>query len=281
MHYDWLDGPTNGLSGREAVRASRSRSLEDEKASPTNGTCGLTSADSSPSGCLQFAMENRLRLLLNGSAACEVIWKTWVTPWRRYQSKPRARVRGNIGIDFGLWPANRASPNENRNTRSAPTHGKAHGLTVAGLVQDVVALWPAMTSLSFDESHQPGNGRTHNQITGIALGLWPTSMSKDHKSGAVNQATLDKNSRPANEIVLDVWSSLRSTDGAKGGPSMSFSAGGSPLPSQVSAASSSLNAPTENLGRSLHPEFAGWEMGYGLQWMLCAPTGLGKHKRKS
>jgi 16S rRNA G966 N2-methylase RsmD len=112
-------------------------------------------------------------------------------------------------------------------------------------------------------------------ITGTAIGLWPTATTQSggqtlppgttlagrRPDGSKAQVTLQN-------VVQALWSTLRATDGAKGGPNMSF--GGSPLPSQVFAAGSSSNAPTENGARSLHPAFAGWEMHYPPEWIACA-----------
>ncbi len=109
-------------------------------------------------------------------------------------------------------------------------------------------------------------------ISGIAIGLWPTATARDWRSGAASEATLTRNARPLNEMVVALWSTLRASDGAKGGPNQSFGAGGSPLPSQVSMVANTSNAPTESGGGSLHPEFAGWEMGYPPEWLSCAPS---------
>ena len=83
---------------------------------------------------------------------------------------------------------------------------------------------------------------------------------------------MDRNSRPLNEMVFAAGSTVRASDGEKGGPNMSFGAGGSPLPSQVFQAPNSSNAPMENGVGSLHPEFAGWELGYPPVWLSCAPS---------
>ena len=47
---------------------------------------------------------------------------------------------------------------------------------------------------------------------------------------------------------------------------------GSPLPSQVSTVANTSNAPMESGAGSLHPEFAGWELGYPPEWLSCAPS---------
>lgn len=75
------------------------------------------------------------------------------------------------------WPTPRASPNENRTTRSAPTHGNGHGETLAGVACD----W----------------GREN---------LWPTASARDWKSGEHSEATAERNARPLNEAA---WSWAR------------------------------------------------------------------------
>jgi len=104
-----------------------------------------------------------------------------------------------------------------------------------------------------------------------AFGLWPT-LTRNAPARGYNEAGNSAGQVSIRKILLGLWSTLRASDGAKGGPNMSFGAGGSPLPSQVSASAKSSNAPTENGGRSLHPEFAGWEMGYRPAWLNCAPS---------
>lgn len=284
VQLDLLAGLTTDPSGQDPVPVSHSPSPGSGKDSRMSATCGPNGSASSRSAALQSALESRLRARLRGSPECAVIWKPWITPWGQSLWKPRARVLASYEIVFGLWPAcqardyfpphtpeyiaekraqghgmsnlndmianfalwpaNRASPNENRNTRSAPSHGSRHGLTVAGLVQDT-----------------------------IRLATWPTCAARDWKNGKASQETMDRNSRPLNEMVFSIWSALRATDGAKGGPNQSFGAGGSPLPSQVAqTVLNGSNAQTGSSVGSLHPEFAGWEMGYPPEWLSCAPS---------
>lgn len=106
----------------------------------------------------------------------------------------------------------------------------------------------------------------------IAIGLWPTLTSNSPAKG-YNEAGNSAGQVAIRKILLGLWSTLRASDGAKGSPRQSFGAGGQPLPSQVWDVAKSSNAPTENGGQSLHPEFAGWEMGYRPAWLSCAPSG--------
>jgi hypothetical protein len=102
--------------------------------------------------------------------------------------------------------------------------------------------------------------------------LWPTPTASDHKSRSASPATLARNARPLRELVYAFWPTLRASDGEKGGPNQSFGGGGQPLPSGVSTAARSSNAPMENGAGSLHPEFAGWELGYPPAYLACAPS---------
>lgn len=228
------DGPTIDLFGPDLAPASPSRSRARKKVSLTNATSGLNSAGSSRSDLLQSFLESRLRTQLSGSAACEVIWKPWVTPWGQSLWKPRARLRTITEIAFGLWPTM---------TSNAPAK--------AGY-------------------NEAGNSAGQVAIRKIMFGLYPTCRANESTGPKIPP---NRTGGPAlKTVILSLWSTLRASDGAKGGPNQSFGAGGSPLPSQVFQAGSTSNAPTENGVGSLHPEFAGWELGYPPVWLSCAPS---------
>ena len=168
-------------------------------------------------------------------------WPTPTMPYGTNQSLSKgAAVRPSLQTMAGQWPTPRASPNENRNTKAAPSHGVTHGRTLAGEAQN--------------------------------------------------------------------WSSPRATDGEKGGPNMSFGAGGTPLPAQAvgwatpttrdgkDGGNPSAAAPTNSLlGRQaprmltdgsqlslpadwagsrlyLNPRFVEWLMGWPDEWTACAPA---------
>jgi hypothetical protein len=125
-----------------------------------------------------------------------------------------------------------------------------------------------------DGSHANRTAITDTQVMvkALALALWPTATASDHKSRSASQATLDRNARPLRELVFAFWPTLGASDGEKGGPNMSFGAGGLPLPFAVSTTANSSNAPMENGVGSLHPEFAGWELGYPPEFLAFAPS---------
>ncbi len=101
---DAPDGSTISPSGPEAARANHSARQAKELGLLTSGTYGRPGSTSSASADLQSCLESSLRLRLNGSRWCEVIWKAWTTPWGQSLSKPRARVRSIFATDIGLWP---------------------------------------------------------------------------------------------------------------------------------------------------------------------------------
>jgi len=114
----------------------------------------------------------------------------------------------------------------------------------------------------------------------IACGLWPTMTSNAPAKNGYSEAGNSAGQVAIRKIMLALWSTLRASDGAKGGPNQSFGAGGCPLPSQTYQVGSSSNAPTENGVGSLHPEFGGWELGFPPEWLACAPS-VTQSSRKS
>lgn len=133
---------------------------------------------------------------------------------------------------------------------------RASARTISGTV---IGLWPTLTTPSGGQTVPPG-----------------TTMSGIRPDGTKATVTL-------NNVVIAVYSTLRASDGEKGGPNMSFGAGGCPLPSQVSGIAKSSNAPMENGAGSLHPEFGGWVMGYPAAFLSSAAsaTRLTQERRRN
>ena len=241
------DGRTTDLFGQAVAPVSHSPLRVAKRALTIRATSGLFGEDLSPSGILQQSLESRLRTRLIGSPLCMVIWRRWTTPWGAFRSRPHVRTRTTFGIVIGLWPTANV-PNGGRSPRRG-------SMTLSGMKDG--------TKRQID---------LQETVRQISLALWPTATASDHKSRSASQATLSRNSRPLRELIFAFWPTLRASDGEKGGPNMSFGAGGQPLPSAVSTVARSSNAPMENGVGSLHPEFAGWELGYPPEFLACAPS---------
>lgn len=175
------DGQTSAHSGPDHAPVSRFRSLDNEKAMPTNDTSGPLFTASSPSAGLQSSLESRLRerLGVNGSPECVLIWKTMDMPAGPPISVLRASARrifgkGSIGAP---WP-----------TPEAGAFGAADP--------------QAILDRRAKQAEKHGNNGF-----GLTLGQ-----------------------------ALSIWSTPRASDGEKGGPNMSFGAGGQPLPAQMAQA---------------------------------------------
>ena len=250
---DSPDGPTTGQCGPGVAPASRSASPGLKRVSKTLATSGPSSTASSPSDALQQSLENRLRELLRGSVSCEVIWKRWFTPWGSSLWRPRARTRTISGIGIGLWPTLTA------NSKATAQYNEAgNSAGQVSLRKIIIALWP--TVVANDDNKTPAAHLAMKRRMGERDG------THSNRTAITSLQVMVK----AMDIAL--WSTIRASDGAKGGPRMSFGAGGSPLPSQVSTVGNTSNAPTENGAGSLHPEFGGWELGYPPEWLNCAPS---------
>lgn len=94
------------------------------------------------------------------------------------------------------WPTPRASPNENRTTGNAPSHGNGHGKTLAGEAceRTAIMLWATATATDAKASgsaiytktatHNPGATLTD---AAVRLRTWPTPWASDGTKGGPNQ----------------------------------------------------------------------------------------------
>lgn len=107
----------------------------------------------------------------------------------------------------------------------------------------------------------------------IAFGLWPTMTSNAPAKNGYNEAGNSAGQVAIRKILLGLWPAVTVACASGGQKSRSGARKGELLLTGLVAATSKLlNVPTENGGQSLHPEFAGWEMGYRPAWLNCAPS---------
>lgn len=196
-------------------------------------TSGLSGENLSASDHLQRSLESRLRVHLNGSDLCEVIWKPWAAPWGQSLSRPRARVRIISEIDMGLWPTVRA------NKWGPPD---SHGNTAMFQVSPWAT--PAARDYRSDRSRKSSAeiyGSKGRPLPRQALeATWPTpKATQTHGNGY---------ERSGNGKIT---------------PTLNGVTGAASFPGSL--------APTERLG-GLNPEFVCWLMGYPTAWVSCGAS---------
>lgn len=86
----------------------------------------------------------------------------------------------------GTWATPTASENSNRTTRIAPTHGKSHGMVLAGQAAEHGRNWPTPTATDAKASgaaaYLTASGRhAGTTLTDAAVRLWPTPCTSDSK----------------------------------------------------------------------------------------------------
>ena len=107
-------------------------------------------------------------------------------------------------------------------------------------------LWPTVHSSSTGAGTEGRDGGMNIQTA--AASTWPTT-TRDHKDGAFCPNV------PVNGLLgRVVWSTIRASDGEKGGPNMQFGAGGQPLPSQTFWATATSHERTHTPRKVHHGE---------------------------
>lgn len=297
------DGPTTGRSGRVRAPASRSASRAKAQVSTTRGICGPTSfASSVPAGPLS-SWESRLRARLAtvGSTECSLIWREKTTPAGASISRLAPWTPPTSDSDSTGSPATWPTPEagafgstdmeqllERRAEYQKKYGNNGFGLTLGQSMS--LAHWPtpAAADLAGGRSNPEGTSPTGQRPDGkkAQVGLpavmkeaspRATPTARDWKSGHASEATLNRNARPLNEQMQATWSTPRASDGEKGGPNMTFGAGGQPLPAQIYATAPSgpttngSSATTEKRGAP-NPAHPCWLMGYPAAWLSGADS---------
>jgi hypothetical protein len=85
----------------------------------------------------------------------------------------------------------------------------------------------------------PSNSRLEDTVAAMAGKMWPSPAARDlkgangteHLTNGTGRLHLDQ----LPNFVAHLWSTPRASDGEKGGPNMSFGAGGAPLPAMAAS----------------------------------------------
>lgn len=270
------DGPTTGPSGPAHVPANPSPLPGNGRASTTTATSGPSGGALSPSDALQSSLVSKLRPLLNGSPEREVTWKPWASPWGQFLSRPRASARRTSGTDIGLW----RTPNTREKgggEYSDPAKALArmesgHQINLQDQVMVDTANWPT------PNANEPGG---ELRLKDDRETRDPTMPGSYHLQlgRLVGATTWPPLAMVAGSLGRTVWSTPRASDGEKGGPNMTFGAGGTPLPAQAfGTAQSGSPEQTESKG-ALNPAFVCWLMGYPQEYLSCAPSAMRSSRR--
>jgi len=214
------ESQTTSPAGQGPRLAKASAVPESKKAKTTNAISGPKCSGSSASVSLQSCLESkcRQRFDLVGSMEYRRIWKARTTPLGRSflehtASAARISDKGSTGAQSSTkslfddepemscdpltgWPTPVAQPAGStpedflRRKRESVARGNSMGVCLSdlGMVAQMAG-WPTPTSLSFAESHQPGNNRSMNKTVELASSMespagWVTPSTRDWKDTA-------------------------------------------------------------------------------------------------
>ena len=304
------------MSSLEATPASHFRSRVSAAVKTILGTCGPMWPESCErSGPDLFSSRTWATTFDSDSARSEESFSRWATALRRdclQRRKWALRTKGNgssfwaspqahdvhpgnparvgrygtkhggrnLTDDASAWPTPRSSPNENRTTRNAPSHGKTHGKTLAG----EAASFPTPSAQTYGNNRGGSAGRVgpvrHSLDSAATKGLLPSRQAQDTSGNGTNSSADGQSSNRQ-------WMSPRSMD-ARGGdytrdsgvrgrerPSLTREAKGMAWPSPRAGKTDKPESHHKNAtgkGRKLNPLFVEWLMGWPIGWTGSAPV---------
>jgi hypothetical protein len=352
LPHSTLDaGVAQWIASCRAIPASPILSPESAAEQTMTDSSSIRSSGCSTKAGLVVSSERTSRGTLTGSSQpSSRHWSDWVAALRLEYGKRPTSAPSTVENDFSSWPT--ATAHDGRRPGA-----DIHSTQGANLSREA-ANWPTPTSMSFADSHQPGNCASHNEMLRLhaqwqtpatdsfrsrggdrkdEMGLdqqarafpmgteWPTPATVDATRNGehLRQMTLDSGARgfrkgislhhevanwptPAARdykganstehvetngtgrchldqlpnFVEHCWSTPRASDGEKGGPNMSFGAGGTPLPTQaVSFSPQDQKTPaglqSSETRRVLNPQFVEWLMGWPIGWTVSEPVETG------
>jgi len=176
------DGPTTSRALQDRVLASRSAPQEKAKATPTSDISGLSSSESStpcgsttcsvnkslpPSLSEKLADKLKIRLSRFGSMEYRLTWNQRATPaGRLFFQLAASALHTSAPASGGVQSSTKSLFDDEPEESCDPLTG-----------------WPTPTSLSFAESHQPGNNRSMNKT--VELAGWVSPTAQDHSRGGM------------------------------------------------------------------------------------------------
>jgi hypothetical protein len=184
-------------------------------------------------------------------------------------------------LEFGCLDTERVE-RRRQECKERTGNGNGFGLTLGQAVQLNIGGRPTPTSLSFNESHAPGNNRSMNKTVELVSG-WPSPDA--HRRGEYSdpdkalQRVMNKRTNPnASQVNLQEmvqttvgWASPKTKDwkapALKSYRERGGGAKGEDLNAQVSS-----NAGTERpAGLALNPAMSRWLMHFPSSWDHCSP----------
>lgn len=211
LALDLPGGQTTAPSGPRRARARAKASRGSDSVEMIQGICGRTYFDSSATlndeaSDLLSLWENRLMLRLAriGSTESALIWRKKTTPQGRsiFRLAPSTRLTNTTDCGGSLWTM--VSARDWKDSSGMATEAK--------------------------------DGRVRlDQLPRQMVSYSPTPKHSDFRPGHLSRANDPRRSNLNDKMVgMAAYSATpRASDGEKGGPNMSFGAGGTPLPAQM------------------------------------------------
>lgn len=260
-------GQTTDQSGPAPVPVSRFRSLDSEKAMPTNDTSGLLFTASSPSASLQRCLENRLRARMagNGSPLYALIWKTWDMPAGLPICALRALAPRTSGSACFGWPTPASSDgNGGKGPRTGVSmtgqmpNGQKVTMGLSATTKLGLAGWPTPMAGTPAQNGNSAAGNSDYSRAVTTLSGWPTPQSSDHRPGHESRAAETARGNLNDRAVL------------------------SSGPIRLTASGETLTGYSAGMegGGQLNPAHSLWLMGFPREWESCAPPAT-RSSRKS
>jgi hypothetical protein len=300
LPHSTLDaGAEQWIASCRATPASPTVSPESAEEPMTTDSLSIRLSAYSMKAGLVVSSERTSRGTLTGSSQpSSRHWSDWVAALRSEYGKRPTLARSTAESDCSSWPTATAEnfdggdPEKllSRRERMAEKHGNnGFGLTLG----QTAGFWATPQARDHMPAHTPeriaamkAHGHGMRNLNDEAA-HWPTPAARDHK-GANSADHLDRSTGSCHldqlpNFVEHRWSTPRASDGEKGGPNMSFGAGGIPLPTQA-ASFSRLDQATDagpqssETRRVLNPQFVEWLMGWPIGWTALEPveTGLSR-----